>query len=222
MFWDSLYSALNVMTYWQTYISLSIYLLLMLTPVIILFLIFKKNHALHTMYFKKLLVPIIEAVSVALAVLTLFPIILHLGEDASWGFPLRVMKLLPGSFLGLLSILIILAYIIDVIPVFRKLQSMKMLLLGAVSLAFVQLFLSFINPIIDVELGDFIPGYWFICGILITSAILSKLGHFVFISMTKTLGNRFNLTEEVAELLILPLIATLGFLPIFIYGAWLS
>ncbi|MEN8263131.1 MAG: hypothetical protein ABFR82_06680 [Nitrospirota bacterium] len=36
------------------------------------------------------------------------------------------------------------------------------------------------------------------------------------------LGNKFDLKEEVAELLVLPVLATLGFIPVFIYGAWLA
>ena len=62
----------------------------------------------------------------------------------------------------------------------------------------------------------------FVSGIVLSSIVLSKLGHYVFVTFVKVLGSRFDLREEVAELLILPIIATLGFLPLFIYGAWLA
>ncbi len=222
MFWDSVYSALNVMTHWEIYVVVFAYLFLMLTPVIIIFLVLKHNHALSIKYFRKLFLPIFEAIAIAVAVLTLFPIIFGMGDDARWDFPVRVMKLSPGGFMGLLGILIVLAYVIDVIPKLRKLQSFKTLVLGGISLIFVQIFLSFINPILDLDLLGFVPGFWFACGIIAISVVLSKLGHFVFVAFAKVLGNKFDLKEEVAELLILPIIATLGFLPVFIYGAWLS
>lgn len=222
MFWDAVYSALHVMTHWETYLVVSLYLFLMLAPTVILFLILEKRHALSARNFKKLFLPFLEAVAVALSVLVLFPIILGIGDSVSWGFPLKVMLLSPGGFLGLLGTLVILAYVIDVVPKLRRLQSFKMLVLGGAALIFVQLALHILNPIFDIELRNFIPGFWFTCGVIFISAVLSKLGHFVFIAFARVLGDRFDLREEVAELLILPMIATLGFLPVFIYGAWLA
>ena len=221
MFWDSVYSALTVMTHWETHFVVFEYLLLMMTPVIIIFLILKKNHALSIKYFRKLFLPVLEAIAIAVFVLTLFPIILGVGENVAWNFPLRIMQLAPGEFLALIGSLIALAYIIDVIPWLRKLRSVKTLVLGGVCLIFVRIFLSLINPVIDVEVMDLVPGFWFICGIILISGVLAKLGYFVFESFVNTLGNKFDLREEVAELLILPVIATFGFLPVFVYGAWL-
>jgi hypothetical protein len=222
VFWEYVYSSLRVMTHSDTYLVVSVYLFTMLDPIILIFFIMAKKHALSTRYFRKLFLPVFEAIAVAVVVLTLFPIILGLGDNALWNFPLKIMKLSPGGFLGLLGVLIVLAYIIDVIPKLRKLQSLKTLVLGGVCLVFVQIFLSYINPTLDVELINFIPGFWFIFGVIILSGVLSKLGHFVFVAFARVLGNKFNLKEEVAELLILPVITTLGFLPVFIYGAWLA
>ncbi len=219
---DYIYSALQVMTHWDTYIVVLVYLFLMLAPIILIFMILHKKHALSARYFRKLFLPLFEAIAAAVAVLTLFPIILGMGDDALWGFPLKIMRSSPAGFFGLMGILIVLAYIIEVIPQLRKLQSFKTLILGGVSLVFVQIFLSFINPIVDIELTDYVPGFWFVCGTILVSGVLSKLGHFVFVSLTTVLGNKFNLREEVAELLILPAIASLGLLPVFIYGAWLA
>jgi len=221
-FWDSVKSALDVMTNWDTYLVVFGYLLLMLAPIVLLFLILHKKHALSTRNFRKLFLPAIEAVAIAGAVLTLFPVMLGMGEKALWGFPLKVMKLFPGGFLGLLGILIILAYLIDVIPKFRRFQSLKTFVLGGVALVFVQIALSVLNPIVDVELSYFVPGFWFAFGIILIAGVISHLGHFIFVSLARVLGNKFNVKEEVAELLILPLITTLGFLPLFIYGAWLA
>jgi len=210
------------MTNWDTYLVVFGYLLLMLAPIVLLFLILHKKHALSTRNFRKLFLPAIEAVAIAGAVLTLFPVMLGMGEKALWGFPLKVMKLFPGGFLGLLGILIILAYLIDVIPKFRRFQSLKTFVLGGVALVFVQIALSVLNPIVDVELSYFVPGFWFAFGIILIAGVISHLGHFIFVSLARVLGHKFNVKEEVAELLILPLITTLGFLPLFIYGAWLA
>lgn len=222
MFWDALYSALKIMTHWETHFVVLEYLLLMLTPVIIIFLVLKKSHALNIQYFRKLFMPLLEAVAIAVSVLTLFPIILGVGENVAWNFPLRIMQFSPLGFLALIGSLVVLAYLIDVISVLRKLRSVKTLVLGGVCLIFVRIFLNLLNPVIDIEVMDLVPGFWFICGIIIISGVLAKLGYFVFESFVRVLGSKFDLREEVAELLILPVIATLGFLPVFVYGAWLA
>lgn len=210
------------MTHWETHFVVFEYLLLMLTPVVIIFLILKKSHALNIHYFRKLFFPLLEALAIAVSVLTLFPIILGVGESVAWSFPLRIMQLSPGGFLALIGSLIVLAYLIDVIPALRRLRSVKTLVLGGVCLMFIRVFLNLVNPVLDIEVMDLVPGFWFICGIIIISGVLAKLGYFVFETFVTVLGNRFNLREEVAELLILPVIATLGFLPVFVYGAWLA
>ena len=222
MFWDSLYTALNNMTHWEFHFVILMYLSLLLAPAILIFLVLKHNHALSIKYFRKLFLPLFEAIAIAVIVLTLFPIIFGMGDDANWDFPVRIMQLSPGGFVGLMLVLIFIAYLIDVVPKLRKLQSFKTLIMGGITLIFVRIFLSFINPVIETDFESFIPGFWFACGIIAISVVLSKLGHFVFEVFAEVLGNKFNLREEVAELLILPVIATLGFLPVFIYGAWLS
>jgi hypothetical protein len=194
----------------------------MVMPGIVLLLFLEKKHALHIKYARKLFLPFFEVLAVATAVLMLFPIILGLGEGALWGFPFKVMETSPGGFWSFIGLLLVLAYVIDIIPKFRRFQSFKTLVLGGVSLIFVQICLSYINPVLELELTNFIPGFWFVCGTLFIAAVLSKLGHFVFTTFTNVLGSKFNLKEELAELLILPLIATLGLLPVFIYGAWMA
>lgn len=222
MFLDYVYTAFNTMNHWEFHFVVLMYLALLLAPVILIFLILKHNHALSIKYFRKLFLPLFEAVAIAVIILTLFPIIFGMGEEAKWDFPVRIAQLSPGGFVGLMFILIVLAYIIDIIPKLRRLQSFKTLILGGITLIFVRIFMSFINPVIETDFFSFVPGFWFVCGIVAISAVLSKLGHFVFVVFAEVLGNKFDLREEVAELLILPVIATLGFLPVFIYGAWLA
>lgn len=222
MFLDYVYTAFNIMNHWEFHFVVLMYLALLLAPVILIFLILKHNHALSIKYFRKLFLPLFEAIAIAVIILTLFPIIFGMGEEAKWDFPVRIAQLSPGGFVGLMFILIVLAYIIDIIPKLRRLQSFKTLILGGITLIFVRIFMSFINPVIETDFFSFVPGFWFVCGIVAISAVLSKLGHFVFVVFAEVLGNKFDLREEVAELLILPVIATLGFLPVFIYGAWLA
>jgi hypothetical protein len=222
MFLDYVYTALNNMNHWEFHFIVLMYLALLLAPATLIFLILKHNHALSIKYVRRLFLPLFEATAIAVIILTLFPIIFGMGEDAKWDFPVRIAQLSPGGFVGLMFVLIVLAYIIDIIPKLRKLQSFKTLLLGGITLVFVRIFMSFINPVIETDFFSFIPGFWFVCGIVAISVVLSKLGHYVFVVLAEVLGNKFNLREEVAELLILPVIATLGFLPVFIYGAWLA
>jgi hypothetical protein len=222
MFLDSVLSALIVMTYWETQVAVLAYSSLFLLPVLVVCFSVKKKGGACIKYLRILFLPVLEAVAVAVFVLTLFPIILGLGEDALWGFPLRMLKLSPGGFLGLLGILMVLSVALTFITRLTKLESFKTLVLGCVSLIFVQIFLSFINPIIEIEIMDLIPGFWFIVGVTAISGVLSKLGHFISVFFTTGLGKRFDFKEGVAELLCLPVKATLGFIPVFAYGAWLA
>jgi hypothetical protein len=210
------------MTFWEIHLVILAYLGLLLIPTLITFLIFKNTEGTGIRYFKMLFLPVMEALAVAVCVLTLFPVVLGLGEDVLWGFPIKVMTLSPGGGLGLIGVLIFLALVLAAIPRLRRLHSFKTLVLGGVSLIFVQFFLSVMNPVIEVELMDLVPGFWFICGVVITAGVLSKLGHVAASAFTTVLGNRFDLRRDVAELLILPVLAASGFFPVFMYGAWLA
>ncbi len=222
MFLDSVLSAIRVMTYWQTQVAALVYLLLFLTPIIVVCFVIKKRRAVCIKYLKMLLLPVLEAIAAVVFVFTLFPIILGLGEDALWGFPLRILRLTPGGFFGLLGILIVLSVVLTFVTKPAKLQTFKTFVLGGASLVFVQFFLSFINPIIEVELIDLVPGFWFILGIIAMSEMLSKFGRYISDYFAAGLGGKFDLKDGVAELLILPLTPILGFIPVFVYGAWLA
>jgi hypothetical protein len=222
MFLDSVLSALKVMTYWETHVAALVYLSLFMAPVIAVCFLIKKRQGVCIKYLKMLLMPVLEAVAAAVFVLTLFPIILGLGEDALWGFPLRIIQLAPGGFFGFLAVLIVLAVALTCIPKLAKLRSFKTLVLGGVSLVFVQIVLGFINPVIEMEAMDFVPGFGFILGIIAMSGVLSRLEHYASVFFTSGLGNKFHLKEGIAEIIVLPVIAISGFIPVFVYGAWLA
>ncbi|MHA1942358.1 MAG: hypothetical protein ACW97P_11665 [Candidatus Hodarchaeales archaeon] len=223
MFWDSFFSALKVLTYWETHVAILEYLSLFLVPTIVACFIMRKKTDECIKYLKILLSPSLEAIAVGIFVLTLFPIILDLGEDAFWFLPLKLMRLSPGGFLGLLGILMALAIVLSVIPKIARMQSFKTLVLGGTCLVLVQICLSFIYPTIgDIELMYLVPGFWFIVGIIVISGVLSKLSHFMSVSFITELRKKFGLQEEVSELMILPITAIFGFIPVFIYGAWLA
>lgn len=222
MLLDSVYSALTVMTYWETHVAVLAYLSVFLVPVFVVCFITKKRQGTCIKYVRTLLLPVVEAIAIAFFILTLFPIILGLGEDAHWGFPVRMLRLSPGGFSGLLGILIFLSVALTFITRLAKLESFKTLVLGCVSLIFVQFFLSYINPVIETDIMDLIPGFWFLFGLTAISGVLSKIGHYMSVFFRNELGSRFNLKEGIAELLFSPVTAILGFIPVFVYGAWLA
>ena len=222
MFLDSIFSAVNVMTYWQTHVAVLEYLSLFLVPLAAVCFIIRRRKGVCITYLKMLLLPALEAIAVAVFVLTLFPIILGLGDDALWGFPLRILKLAPGGLLGLLGILMALSAALTFVSKYVKLQPFKTLILGTISLVFVQFFLNMLNPVIEIKIMDLIPGFWFVLGVIAISGIFSKLAHYMSDFFAAGLGNRLGLKDGAAELLILPLTAIPGFIPLFVYGAWLA
>lgn len=223
MFWYSLSSALKVMTYAETYLVILEYLFLLLIPILLIFINIRNRQGKIIKYFRVLLLPVLEAIAVAVFVLTLYPIILGIGENASWSFPLRIIQLTPGGFLGYLGILTLLAIVLTAIPKLSyNWPFFKTLILGSVSLIFVRVFLSFINPIIDVGIMDLVPGFWFLLGIIAMSGLLSKIGYYLRMYFSTFLINRYQVKDGLAELLILPVTATLGLIPVLVYGAWLA
>lgn len=222
MFWYSILSAFNVLTYWQTHVAALEFLTFFLLPMLVIFFMIQKRERSHVKYVKMLLLPVIEAIGVAVFVLTLYPIIFGIGEDAYWGFPLRIIKLAPEGFLGFMGIMMFLAFILTLIPKIASSPAFKTLVLGGISLIFVRIFLNFINPVMDTGIRDLIPGFWFILGFIAISGLLLKIGSYLHRFCVNVICNKYELKDGVAELLLLPAVAILGFIPVFVYGAWLA
>ncbi len=222
MFWDSVVAGLKVLAYWETYIAGLEYLAVFMLPMLILGLMMEKGGergGVAAGCFGMFLLPLLQVAAMAVFILTLSPIIFGFAEDAAWAFPWKVMVLAPGSFFKLIGILCLAAIACAFIPFLGGLQSLQTLVLGGLALMFVLGLLDSIQPGVLTKKVHFIPGFWFLVGLLLVGGIMSWVGMMVSaLAITAIEG----FSEDLGQILVFPLGAIFGFIPVFMYGAWLG
>ncbi len=224
MLWDSVVSAINVLTFWQTHFVGFLYLIFLFIPWMFVSLAMKKANCTEHWFkcINILILPILQVVAVMAFTLILSPIMLDMGEDASWNLPWRMVSTDITLSLGLLGCLAVVAVGMVFIPIVGRLHSFRTLVLGAISLVFVQMLLSYINPALDLKISYMIPGYSFMAGIVVITAVLSKIDHYICCSVAAVLRKKFEVRHGVCELVMVPLVSILGFFPVLVYAAWLA
>ena len=66
---------------------------------------------------------------------------------------------------------------------------------------------------------DLIPGFWFSVGLLVIGGLMSWIGLMVSALVAAAFEQA---SEGLGQLLMFPVAAIFGFVPVFIYGAWLG
>ena len=222
MFWDAVADAFKILTHWEIYAAGFEYLAIFMVPMAIAGLAMARKEGGDGMAIgcvSMLLMPVLQVAALAVFILTLSPIIFGLSADAAWSFPWQVMIGMPWAFTKLVGVLVIAAIALAVIPVLGYLQSLHTLVLGGIALAFVLGILESAYPGLVRGRVDVMPGFWFVGGLLIVGAVMSWIGLMVaslLASVMDVMG------EGVGQLVMFPVAAVFGFIPVFIYGAWLG
>jgi len=221
MFWDSVIAGLKVLTYWETYIAGLEYLAIFFIPMIVMGIVMQKNEGAGALAgcLSILLMPIVQVAAMAVMVLTLAPIIFGFAEDAAWSFPWRLITTAPGAFFKLVGVLIVAAIILAFIPILGGLHSLQTLVLGGIALMFVLGILDSVNPGVVKGRVEFIPGFWFTVGLIVIGGIMSRVG-MMAAGLAVTV---LELAQEgLGQIIMFPIAAIFGFIPVFMYGAWLG
>lgn len=221
MFWESMLAGLKVLTYWETYIAGLEYLAIFFIPMIIVGMVMKKNEGVAGFVgcLIMLLMPVLQVAAMSVMILTIAPIIFGLGEDAAWSFPWQLIAMAPGTFFKLIGVLIVTAIALAFVPILGRLQSLQTLVLGGIALMFVLGILDSVNPGIVKGRVDFIPGFWFSVGLIVIGGIMSWVGMLVAALAVTAL----ELAQEgIGQIVMFPIAAIFGFIPLFMYGAWLG
>ncbi len=66
---------------------------------------------------------------------------------------------------------------------------------------------------------DILPGFWFVVGLLVVGGIMAGIGMMVATLLGGLLGMA---SEGIGVLVMFPIASVFGFIPVFIYGAWLG
>lgn len=221
MFWDSVVGGLKVLTFWETYVAGLEYLALFMVPMVLVGLAMEKggekSGAIGCL--GMLVMPVLQVAAIAVFVLTLAPIIFGLSEDAAWSFPWKVITLAPGMFFKLVGVLVVAAIALAFVPFLGQLQSLQTLVLGGIALVFVLGILKSVNPDLVSAKLDVMPGFWFTAGLLVIGAIMAWVGIMVAALLATAVEGA---TEGLGQLLMFPVAAIFGFIPVFMYGAWLG
>lgn len=114
--------------------------------------------------------------------------------------------------LKLLFVAVLLAFV----PLIGRLHSLHILLLGSFALAMV---IGVIEEKIPNRSIPMWPGFWFVVGLVVIGSALGVLGMFAASMVAVAIDSW---SEGIGQLIAFPIAAAFGFIPLFIYGAWLA
>lgn len=217
MFWQSVFNSLNVFLHWETYLATLIYLFITFLPFIFIALNSKNIEEINkTGCLLMLVQPLFQMLGVYVAVITLFPILLG-GNKALWAAPWLMMIHDPWhTFIELIVILII-TVLCTFIPILGQTNSFTLLIQGGGVFIWLLMDIKASHPEYGLANIDLAPGFWMIIGIVVISGITTWLGA-ISIGLLLTI---FHVPESLS-IYFTPVVSVVGFIPIFIYGSWIS
>lgn len=221
MFWQSVIGGLKCLTFWQTYVAGLIYLVIVLLPMAVIGMFMKRSSKAEMTggCLGMLLMPVCQMFGIYIFVLTLAPIILGIADHphALWAFPWQLAVTSPLTTLKILGVMLLLVICLAFIPFLNSITSLYSLALGGTVMIFVVRLIDVIYPDMHATDISFMPGFFFIVGIILTSVVSFLLAMLAvtFISMALK-------SEDIGPTIALPLGSIFGFVPVFIYGSWLG
>ena len=220
MFWDAVLNGLKVLLHWQTYPVALMYIVISFLPVIVIMFAGDRSDNLMAKggCLVMLMQPLFQALAVFITVCTLFPIMLGRPE-AAWSFPWILIVNMPGRILIILVVMLVISVVGAFIPILGRANSFIMFIMGGVVVAFLTLIIHKINPELGIRNIQIIPGFLTIIGFVIVSAIVSWLGMLASAAVVTLL---FRDREDISQLVMMPLGSVFGFIPVFIYAAWIG
>lgn len=221
MFWESMLGGLSVLTYWETYIAGLGYLAIYLVPMLVVGIMMQRNAEAEGLAgcLTVLLLPILQVAGMAVFVLTLFPIIFGIADDAAWEFPWQVIVNAPGAFFRLVGILVLTAVLLAFVPFLGQLQSLQTLVLGGIALVVMIGVIDASAPGSISQSVSIYPGFWFCVGLVVIGGLMSFIGTMAAALLVSGLEIA---TPGLGQLIMFPIAAIFGFIPVFMYGAWLG
>jgi hypothetical protein len=220
MLWESMTGGLSVLTFWQTYVAGLLYVGIFFIPAVLFGMFLERGPRVgaYVGCLGMLLIPILQVAGLMIFVLTMSPIIFGVAKDAAWSFPWTLIAFNPLGFIKLVGLLVMATFILAFIPVVGTSPTVQTLVLGGLSLAVVIGLIDGVNPGVLRHI-NFIPGFWLAGGLVLFGAILSWIGLLIAGLFAVIVDPR---ESGLGQLIAFPIAAVFGFLPIFMYGAWLG
>lgn len=221
MFWDSVFGGLKVLSYWETYVAGVEYLAIFFIPMIITGTIMEKSQNSGWLIgcLSMLFMPVFQVAAMAVMILSISPIIFGLSDDAAWSLPWILVTMAPGLFFKLVVTLVIASIVLAFIPILSRFQSLQTMVLGGIVLMFVLGIVNETYPGVVIDHVDLIPDFWFSVGLITIGGIMAWIALILVALIIEITGMA---EESIGQLLMAPIPAILGFIPVFMYGAWLG
>jgi hypothetical protein len=221
MFWEAVQRGIGVLWHWQTYVASLEYFAITFVPMLALSSVFtKKRKAIVAVgCLSMLALPAIQVFALVVFVLTLWPIMLGLSDHATWAMPWQLAIESPGALAGFIGMLLVVAVVLAFIPLLGQLQSLHTLVLGIFAIGLVVRLIDGIRPDIAFNQVHFWPGFWFVVGLLVVGGVVGWLARLLAAVVATALDSAM---EGLGSLVVFPLGAVFGLVPLFIYGAWVG
>ena len=232
MFWSAIIGGLKVLTFWEVYVVALIFTVISIGPMFILGLIGEKNEAVGCLG-GMLITPVFQALATIIFVFTLFPILLGFAGNAAWSawlfpwkignaawlFPWKILLSSPWPMIKASFIIIFVTIALACIPLLGQIQSLHTFASGAISLVMVLGLLHSAFPNIPVEKIQIVPGFLTIIGFLAIAGVMSWASTMLVALIATAMGDR---AKDYMMLIAIPLGGVFGFIPVFIYGAYIG
>lgn len=219
MFWASVGDGLKVLLHWEAYVLGLVYVIIAFIPFYPL--MFGKEDSVISRggCLAMLIQPFFMSLGAAIYIMSLFPIIIGIGSDAAWSLPWLTMIHAPLFVILMVVVMVVLSFLAALVPSGGTMTSFPTLVMGGTVIVFMVAMIHRVDPSLRVQNVDIIPGFLTTIGILIISGISAYIAIMVA-ALLATLIDRGE--EGVGSMLMLPLGSIFGFIPVFIYGAWIG
>ena len=213
MFWSSVWGGLAILGHWQTYIAGIEFFVISFLPL----LVFVKGDSKGpgcAGCLGILLQPAFVVIGSVVFLWTLLPIILGF-PGAAWVFPWAVLWSNPWYWTKIIFMLYILQVAVAFVPFVGSLHSVQSMVSGYIILGIgVATLRAALPSVFPLDL-IYYPGFWFMAGLVAIGGIFT----WVTIIISSFAGA---LVGEVSALAMPLLGAVFGFLPVFMYGAFIG
>jgi hypothetical protein len=215
MFWESVWGGLCAFVHWQTWVAIVEYLAIFLVPTALVSMRINTDGT-KAGCLMMLVGPLLQCLATIVFLWTLAPILLNHRDEAAWVFPWQVLMGDPMFVMKVIAIMVVAAIVVGFLPVLGSMPTVLTLALGIIALIFLVHALDSMSEHGPVRL---LPSLWFILGLIVVGGVLAWLGMIVT-ALIATGVDRWQ--EGLGQLLALPVASLLGFIPVFIYAAWLG
>lgn len=219
MLWKCICLGLAILAHWQTYAAALLFLSLStgskyLSDVLN---VSSSRKGSRIRFVSRLLLTLGQVAGISVFVNIMCPIMLGFSSHAAWSWPPLGLATNWDVVMSFAQ-LVIVATVVSRIPILGQSPSVLVFVIGSLALV----------PILDILGGHMSalgahairlwPGCWFMTAILVIGAALTWLGTmFVVIPSVVLEGH----AKRIGTLFVYPFAAAFGFIPLYIYCAWL-